>query len=170
LCCYYQCENCYLTLKNPTAFHPSIMCPNSHFLNWAEKMLYSCPCCEITQEKGYTCKQCNFVMCGDCAIILIEYHMKNDIKVHGQQKHILMWIQKPWEIYDRDTFFCFNCQKIFKKVGIFYCNQCEIFVCLKCYHDPNRIGNQQGVGSSNMLELSSLSSLNEMLRSISFNK
>lgn len=162
ICSYYQCEYCYILLRNSISYHPSVMCPNSHFLNWAREISYKCPYCLEQKDDGYWCRQCDSTMCGDCSMILVMIFMENQRKIHGQEKHVLTWIQKPWTIFSMNEFNCLICKDEFSNVGMFACKACMVFVCLRCFNDPDRPKKQQIPERISIADLNNLNNLNNL--------
>ncbi|OMJ69953.1 hypothetical protein SteCoe_32180 [Stentor coeruleus] len=134
-CNYLICEECYEIQKNPMAYHPSVICMNSHFLNWAEGISYKCRYCFKYIDEGYLCKQCNFFMCGECAIIISENFFNDILKVHGKANHPILWVEKPWIKFSMNEIFCNICCKGYSSVGIFACVNCKYFLCLRCFNN-----------------------------------
>ncbi|OMJ92668.1 hypothetical protein SteCoe_4544 [Stentor coeruleus] len=168
-CSYFQCEDCYILLRNPIAYHPSVMCRNSHYLNWSNEISYKCPYCFDEKNEGFMCKQCDFPMCGECSMILIEIFMEGKIKYHGEEKHILKWAQKPWTIISMNEFQCLLCENLFSNVGMFACKLCKLFICLRCFDDPNKLKKKQIPERLNIQDLNRLIILDNLFGNIRFN-
>lgn len=137
-CCYLICEECFKIQNGPMAYHPSVMCFSSHFLNWAEKITYNCRYCFKSINEGYICKQCAFGMCGECAMIITELFIKDTLKTHGKASHPMLWVEKPWIKFSMNDFVCRICCATFSKAGIFACIKCEFFLCLRCNNESSQ--------------------------------
>lgn len=131
-CKYVICEDCQNYLKCPAPGHPIVRCPEKHLLRWYQEDSFICDGCGQRKiEERFSCIECEYDMCADCSSYLIDSVSKTGTRC-CQKRHKLLWCFETNALYSGQPYNCGVCNRKYKRIGSYRCNECELDICFKC--------------------------------------
>lgn len=137
-CLYSMCSWCKNNQEITIPNHPVICCAEFHLLKWSSSRNI-CNLCKENCIGNFKCKDCKFFICSICSDLL-EMIFRNSFEGISQCQHTIEYRLLNLNMMKNRNVQCITCTKIFDdKCGIFLCEVCDIFYCIRCYSGNERI-------------------------------